>query len=96
MLTSKQRAALKSIANGLEAIFQVGKSGVGEALIKQVDDALEARELIKLSILETAPETPKEAAQVLAEATQSQVVQVIGRKAILYRANPDNPQIQLD
>ena len=68
LLTSKQRARLKSIAASTETILQIGKGGVGEQLVKQVDDALTARELVKLRALETAPEEPGELAQALAEA----------------------------
>lgn len=96
LLTSKQRAKLKSIAATTETILQVGKGGVGEQLVKQVDDALTARELVKLRALETAPEEPGELAQALAEATGSQVVQVIGRRLVLYRKNPKKPVILLD
>lgn len=96
MLTSKQRAKLKSIAASTETILQVGKGGVGEQLIKQVDDALTARELVKLRALETAPEEPGELAEILAEATGSEVVQVIGRRLVLYRKNPQKPVIVLD
>ena len=96
LLTSKQRARLKSIAASPETILQIGKGGVGEQLVKQVDDALTARELVKLRALETAPEEPGELAQALAEATGSQVVQVIGRRLVLYRKNPKKPVILLD
>ena len=96
MLTSKQRARLKSIAASTETILQIGKGGVGEQLVKQVYDALTARELVKLRALETAPEEPGELAQALAEATGSQVVQVIGRRLVLYRKNPKKPVILLD
>lgn len=96
MLTSKQRAKLKGLASTTETILQVGKGGVGEQLIKQADDALTARELIKLRLLDTAPESPDEAAQALADATGSEVVQVIGRRVVLYRRNPKKPMISLD
>lgn len=96
MLTSKQRAKLKSIAASTETILQIGKGGMGEQLVKQVDDALTARELIKLRVLETAPEEPEALAQELAESTGSQVVQVIGRRLVLYRKNPKKPVIPLD
>lgn len=96
MLTSKQRAALKSIAANTETILQVGKGGIGDQLVKQVDDALTARELVKLHVLESAPEKPGELAQALADATGSQVVQVIGRRLVLYRRNPKKPVIVLD
>ena len=96
MLTSKQRAKLKGIASTTETILQVGKGGVGEQLIKQVDDALTARELVKLRLLDTVPEAPDETAQALADATGSQVVQVIGRRVVLYRRNPKKPVITLE
>ncbi|MBQ2676032.1 MAG: YhbY family RNA-binding protein [Clostridia bacterium] len=95
MLTSKQRAQLKSLANDMDAILQVGKGGINDALIKQVDDALTARELIKMSALETAPQSAKETAAELAAATNAEVVMVIGRKMILYRKNPKNQKIFL-
>ncbi len=87
-MTSKERAALRSQANSLEALFQVGKGGISDTLIKQTDDALTARELIKLKVLrETCPNTPREVAEELAQATNSQVVGVIGGVMILYRYN---------
>lgn len=95
MLDSKTRAKLRSLANQMEAILQVGKNGIGEALIKQVDDALTAREMIKLSVLETAPDTPKNTAAALAEAVGCEVVQVVGRKMTLYRKNPEKTIIEL-
>ena len=96
MLTSKQRAKLRGIASTGETILQVGKGGVAEALVKQVDDALTARELIKLRVLETRPEPVREVARQLAEATGSEVVQVIGMKLVLYRRNPEKPVVSLD
>ena len=96
MLTSKQRAALKSIAATTETILPVGKGGVGDQLVKQVDDALTARELVKLHALETAPEEPGTLAQALADATRSEVVQVIGRRMVLYRRNAKKPVIVFD
>ena len=95
MMDSKTRAKLRSYANTVEAILQVGKNGMGETLQKQVDDALTARELIKLTVLETAPKTPKEMAATLAEATGAEVVQVVGRKVTLYRKNPEKTIIEL-
>lgn len=95
MLTSKQRAKLKSIANTTETILQIGKGGIGDQLITQVDDALEARELVKLHILETAPEGGKELAEQLADATRSEVVQIIGKRIVLYRKNIKKPIIDL-
>ena len=84
-LTSKQRAQLRALANGMEPVVHIGKEPIGDALIKQAGDALEARELIKCRVLETAELTPREAAQALAEATRSEVVQVIGTKFVLFR-----------
>ncbi len=95
MLTSKQRARLRAMANTETAIMQIGKGGIGENLIKTVSDALEARELIKLTVLETCIETPKETANALAEATDADVVGVVGRKIILYRESVNNKRIEL-
>ena len=91
-LTSKQRAQLRSMANDLDTIVHVGKDGVGENLIKQADDALEARELIKGKVLENSPLSPREGAEELARATRSQVVQVIGTKFVLYRETHSKPR----
>jgi len=84
-LTSKQRSQLRALANGLEPIVHIGKGDLGDALIKQADEALEARELIKCRVLETSLLSPREAAEALSQATRSQVVQVIGTKFILFR-----------
>ncbi|MBS7323800.1 MAG: ribosome assembly RNA-binding protein YhbY [Angelakisella sp.] len=94
-MDSKTRAKLRSLANPIEAILQVGKNGLGDALQKQVDDALTAREMIKLTVLETCPETPREMAAVLAAATGAEVVQVVGRKVTLYRKNPEKTILDL-
>ena len=93
MLTSKDRAALRKIANSLATILQVGKGGIGEQVIKQANDALEAREIIKGKVLENAPAFAREVAEELASATNSDVVQVIGTKFVLYRKNKKNPKI---
>lgn len=84
-LTSKQRAQLRGLANGIDTILHIGKDGIGDNLIKQADDALEARELIKGKVLENCMMTSREAAEALAKATRSDVVQVIGTKFVLYR-----------
>jgi RNA-binding protein len=84
-LTSKQRAQLRALANPLEPIVHIGKGDLGENLIRQADDALEARELIKCRVLETSEYSPREAAEALSKATRSEVIQVIGTKFILYR-----------
>lgn len=96
MLTSKQRARLRGMANPMETILQVGKGGINDALIKQVDDALTARELIKMRVLETSPESLHEIAEKLAESTASEVVQTIGTRFVLYRRNSKKPVIELD
>ncbi len=95
MLNSKQRAALKAIASQTDAIFQIGKGGVGDAMVKSIGDALEARELIKISVLENSAETARGAAEEIAEVTGSEVVAVIGRKIILYKVSskPENRRI---
>ena len=85
MLTSKQRAYLRSLANTIEPTTQIGKLGIGDTVIKTVSLALEAHELIKLTILETCPETPKEAMVTLCNALNCEPVQVIGRKVVIYR-----------
>ena len=84
-LTSKQRAQLRSMANSMEAVVHIGKGDLGENLIRQTDEALEARELIKCRVLENAMLSPREAADALSRATRSEVVQVIGTKFVLYR-----------
>ena len=95
MLNSKQRAELRGMANSLEPIFQVGKGGVNNQLIRQVDETLEKRELIKVTALETSPESSREAADKIAEAIGADVVQVIGSRFILYRESKDNKTIKL-
>lgn len=90
-MTSKERAALRARANTLDAIIQIGKGGISENLIKQVDDTLNARDLIKIRVLlETTPESPKVLAGQLAEATGADVVQVIGGIIVLYREIDEN------
>ena len=92
-LTSKQRAQLRSLATNLDTIVHVGKDGIGDNLIKQVNDALEARELIKGRVLENNIEyDARLAAQELAKATRSEVVQVIGTKFVLYRESHSKPK----
>ena len=95
MLTSKQRAYLRSLAANEPTIMQIGKGGMSENLIKTVSDALEARELIKLSVLENCDWSAKEAATELAEATFADVVAVIGRKIVLYRESSTKKKIEL-
>ena len=87
-LTSKQRAQLRGIAAGEDTILIVGKDGVTENVIQEADNALEARELIKGRVLENSLLTAREAAEAIAPATRSEVVQVIGSKFVLYRQQP--------
>lgn len=94
-MTSKQRAYLKSLAMKITPILQIGKSSVTPELISAVDEALEARELIKMHILKNCFDDPKEIAQMIAERTRSEVVQVIGKKVVLYRESKDNKKIEL-
>jgi RNA-binding protein len=95
MLTSKQRAYLRSLANSEDAILHVGKGGTSDAMRKQADDALTARELLKGKVLEAAPLSVREAAEEIAASVHAEVVQVIGRSFVLYRRNPEQPQIKL-
>ncbi len=84
-MTGKQRSLFRAEANTLQAILQIGKGGVEENLVKQVDDALEARELIKFKALETCPDDAKTAAETLAAQTGADVIQVVGRTIVLWR-----------
>ncbi|MBQ4050925.1 MAG: ribosome assembly RNA-binding protein YhbY [Oscillospiraceae bacterium] len=95
-ITSKQRAKLRGMANTLDTILQVGKGGITENTVKQVADALTARELIKIRVLENSLYTAKEAAAEIAEACDCIVVQILGTRITLYRPNPEKPVIQLD
>ena len=95
MLTGKQRSYLKGIANNLDPIFQVGKNGITENLIKQVDDALEKREIIKMNVLNNSLLDAKEVAMSLAEETNAEFVQSIGNRLVLYRESKKNKKIVL-
>lgn len=94
-MTTKQRAYLKGLAMKIEPIFQIGKASLTPELTQAVSDALEARELIKISVLKNCMDDPNELAQVLAERTRSQVVQVIGKKIVLYRESKEKKKIIL-
>ncbi len=94
-MTSKQRAYLKGLAMTMDPIINVGKSSVTPELIISVDEVIEKRELIKISVLKNCLDDPKIIAQTIAERTKSQVVQVIGKKIVLYRMNKKKPKIEL-
>ncbi len=89
-MTTKQRAYLKSLAMTMDPIFQVGKSSMTPALVSAIDEALTARELIKVSVLQNCMDDPKEIAVLVSERTRSEVVQVIGKKIVLYREGKDD------
>lgn len=93
MISTKQRAKLRSIASTYDTILQIGKNGINENLVTQLNDALRKRELIKISVLDNCMESAKELADPIAEATGSDVVQVIGSKIVLYKPNKKDPVI---
>lgn len=96
MITSKQRARLRGLANGIDTILHVGKGEISENLVKQASDALEARELIKGRVLDNSLYSAREAGEELAQATHSELVAAIGSRFILYRKNHKEPKIILD
>ena len=93
--TSKQRSYLKGLASMEDAIFQIGKSSITPSMIQAIDDAIEKRELIKISVLKNCMDDPRELADIVGERTHSNVVIVIGKKIVLYRPNRKNPKIVL-
>ena len=94
-LTSKQRAHLKGLAMNIDPIFQVGKSSITPEYVEAIREAFNTRELIKISVLKNCLDDPKEIAQVVAERTGSTVVQVIGKKIVLFKPDKDKPKIVL-
>ncbi len=94
-MTPKQRAYLRKLAQVLEPIFQVGKNGVTDVLVKDLMDALEARELIKINLLNTIPDSKENVAREIEEKTSSQIVQIVGNKLTLYKPSLKNPKINL-
>ena len=94
-MTTKQRAYLKGLAMTIDPIFQVGKSSITPELTKGLDEALEKRELIKVSVLNNCMDDPREIAELVAERTRSEVVQVIGKKIVLYRESKEHKKIEL-
>ena len=94
-MTTKQRAYLKSLAMKIDTIFQIGKSGITEETVRQLAAALEARELIKVKVLESSPVSAAEAARYVSNQTVSECVQVIGNKFVLYKRSEKHPKIEL-
>ena len=94
-MTSKQRAYLKSLAMKIDPIFRIGKDSISPELIEGVREAIDARELIKIAVLQNCMDDQKEVAQTLAERTRSELVQVIGKKIVLYKESRDHKKIQL-
>ena len=95
MLTGKERIYLKSLANNLDPIIQLVKNGVTENFIKQVDELLESREIVKINVLKNCPEDPKDIASQLVEELNAEFVQSIGRKIVIYRESEENKEIKL-
>jgi RNA-binding protein len=95
-MTSKQRAYLKSLASNLETIFQIGKGGISDEICFQLGNALEARELIKIKLLETCPTSLKDTANEIAEKTGAEIVQTIGTKIVLFRVSSQEKNRKID
>lgn len=95
-MTSKQRAYLKSMASNLNPIFQIGKASLTPEFTEAINEAFNTKELIKIAVLKNCADDPNEIAEVIAERTHSQVVQVIGKKIVLYKPDKKNPKIVLD
>jgi RNA-binding protein len=95
LLTGKQRSYLRALANNIQPIFQVGKAGVTDNIIKQFSDALEARELVKATVLKNAVSETRDICEEIARATKAEIVQVIGNKFVLYRESAENKVIEL-
>jgi RNA-binding protein len=95
MITSKQRSYLRSLANAITPIFQIGKGGIEENFLRQIDEALEARELIKVSVLENSDYGTREASDIICEKVNCEGIQAIGKKIVLYRRSKKNPKIEI-
>lgn len=95
MITSRQRSYLRSLANTMDPIFQLGKNGIEEGFLKQIDDALEARELIKIAVLNNSGLDAREASDAICEQVGCEGVQSIGNKIVLYRKSSKKPKIEL-
>lgn len=94
-MTSKQRAYLKGLAMNIDPVFQIGKGSVGPEIVSAIEECFHTHELIKLSVLKNCFDDPREIAEVIAERTHSQVIQVIGKKIVLYKPDKDKPKIVL-
>ena len=92
-MTGKQRRALRALAHSLKPLFQLGKNGLSDQFLDQLNTTLLQHELIKLKVLENAPNTPRECAKILEEQPALEVIQTIGRTIILYRPHPEDPKI---
>ena len=95
MLTGKQKRHLRAMGSVLDPVVQIGKGGVVDSVAQSAQDALQARELIKVRVLRNCPEEPEDALQYLAEETGAQLVQVIGRNGLLYKRNEEKSRIEL-
>jgi RNA-binding protein len=95
MLTGKQRSYLRGIANAIPTIFQVGKDGISDNMVKQVDDALEARELVKGNVLRNSGIEARDACEELSEMLNAEIVQIIGNRFVIYRESVENKVIEL-
>lgn len=95
MMTSKHRAYLKGLAMKIDPIYQIGKGSLTPDVTKGIDEALEARELIKISVLKNCADDPRELAEMVSERTRSEVVQVVGKKIVLYRESKEKKKIEL-
>lgn len=94
-MTTKQRAFLKGLAMNIDPIYQIGKASITPEFTEGIKEALEARELIKVSVLKNCADDPKELANILSERTGSEIVQVIGKKIVLYKRSKKNPKIEI-
>lgn len=95
MITSKQRSYLRSIAHDMQPIFQIGKGGIEESMLKQIDEALEAREIIKIKVLNNSGLEAREASDIICEELNCEGIQAIGSKIVLYRRSVKKPKIEL-
>lgn len=95
MITSKQRSYLRSIAHDMQPIFQIGKGGIEESMLKQIDEALEARELLKIKVLNNSGLEAREASDIICEELNCEGIQAIGSKMVLYRRSVKKPKIEL-